>query len=283
MICVQHLSFGYTPKQKLIEDMSFSVAQGEIFGFLGPSGAGKTTLQKILVGLLPHYGGSVQLAGQQCGRHNADFYEKIGIDFEFSTLYEKLTAAENLRFFASLYRKTPRPAGALLAAVGLQNDADKRVSDYSKGMKARLNFARALLHDPDVLFLDEPTSGLDPTNSSVMKQLILAEKAAGKTIILTTHNMQDAAELCDRVAFIVNGSIRALGTPHELVMSRGAARVSYTYLAAGAEQTDSCPIDALSGDELLQTLIKQNRLLSIHSSEPTLNDIFIDVTGRTLL
>ena len=141
-----------------------------------------------------------------------------------------------------------------------------------------------LLHDPDVLFLDEPTSGLGPDKQQRdEKQLILAEKAAGKTIILTTHNMQDAAELCDRVAFIVNGSIRALGTPHELVMSRGAAQVTYTYFADGAECTGSCPINALSGDELLQTLLRQNRLLSIHSSEPTLNDIFIDVTGRTLL
>ena len=109
MICVQHLSFGYTPKQNLIEDMNFSVAQGEIFGFLGPSGAGKTTLQKILVGLLPHYGGSVQLAGQQCNRHTADFYEKISIDFEFSTLYEKLTAAENLCFLRHCTAKRPAP------------------------------------------------------------------------------------------------------------------------------------------------------------------------------
>ena len=281
MIKVENLSFSYT-KQPFISDMSFSVSSGEIFGFLGPSGAGKSTLQKILLGMLPTYQGSAIVDGAQCNAVTNRFYENIGVDFEFSTMYEKLTAKENLRFFSSLYEKKPRPIDELLEMVGLEHDADKRVADYSKGMKSRLNFIKALLHDPHFLFLDEPTSGLDPTNSRMMKDIILAEKAKGKTILLTTHNMQDATELCDRVAFIVGGRICALDSPHNLIMSKGAATVTYTWIENG-EHSASCPLDRLSADKQLNGLIAKNRLQSIHSSEPTLNDIFMDITGRTLL
>lgn len=281
MITVNNLSFSYG-KNPFITDMNFSVSKGEIFGFLGPSGAGKSTLQKILIGMLPTYHGSVVVNGTECKRCTSDFYQDIGVDFEFSTMYEKLTARENLRFFSSLYDKKPRPMDELLKMVELSNDADKRVSDYSKGMKARLNFIKALLHDPALLCLDEPTSGLDPTNSRMMKDMILAEKAKGKTILLTTHNMQDATELCDRVAFIVNGKICALDSPHNLIMSKGAAKVTYTWVENG-EHTAVCPLDRISCDESLKKLIEENRLQSIHSSEPTLNDIFMDITGRTLI
>lgn len=281
MIQVNNLSFSYT-KKPFISDMSFSVSAGEIFGFLGPSGAGKSTLQKVLIGMLTTYQGSAVVNGTQCRVRTKDFYEEIGVDFEFSTMYEKLTARENLQFFSSLYEKKPRPIDTLLEMVGLQHDADKRVSEYSKGMKARLNFIKALLHDPLLLCLDEPTSGLDPTNSRVMKDMILAEKAKGKTILLTTHNMQDAAELCDRVAFIVGGKICALDSPHNLIMSKGAAEVTYTWVENG-EHSASCPLDRLSADERLKRLMAEKRLQSIHSSEPTLNDIFMDITGRTLL
>lgn len=281
MIQVNNLSFSYT-KQPFISHMTFSVSPGEIFGFLGPSGAGKSTLQKVLTGMLTAYQGSAMVNGVECRKRTKGFYEDIGVDFEFSTMYEKLTARENLRFFASLYEKKPRPIDELLEMVGLERDGDKRVSQYSKGMKARLNFIRALLHDPALLCLDEPTSGLDPTNSRMMKDMILAQKARGKTILLTTHNMQDAAELCDRVAFIVGGRICALDSPHNLIMSKGAATVTYTWLEGG-EHSASCPIDRLSADGQLKKLISENRLQSIHSSEPTLNDIFMEITGRTLL
>jgi fluoroquinolone transport system ATP-binding protein len=281
MIQVKNLSFSYT-KGTFIENMNFSVKKGEIFGFLGPSGAGKTTLQKILIGMISTYRGSAKVNGVECKKYDNRFYENIGVDFEFSTLYEKLTARKNLNFFASLYRKPSRSVVELLSSVGLQNDADKRVSDYSKGMRSRLNFIKTILHDPLVLFLDEPTSGLDPTNNRMIKDLILAEKAAGKTIILTTHNMQDATELCDRVAFIVNGKICALDTPHHLIMSRGATQISYTYHENGEKKGD-CLLDKISEDKKLQMLMRDNQLLSVHSSEPTLNDIFMDVTGRTLV
>lgn len=281
MINVEHLSFRYT-KEAFIEDMNFHVHRGEIFGFLGPSGAGKSTLQKILIGLLPGYSGSVRVNGVECRKHNKEFYESIGVDFEFSTLYEKLSARENLNFFASLYKNHTCDIDELLDSVGLLQDGDKKISSYSKGMKSRCNFIKALLHDPALLCLDEPTSGLDPANSRLMKDRILTEKRKGKTILLTTHNMEDATELCDRVAFIVNGHICALDTPHNLIMSRGAGRITYTWEENG-EQQAVCPMDAISTDIKLQQLIANNRLLSIHSSEPTLNDIFLDITGRTLI
>jgi fluoroquinolone transport system ATP-binding protein len=280
MITVQGLQFSYTQKP-FIEQMDFSVQQGEIFGFLGPSGAGKSTVQKILTGLLPRYGGSVVVNGKEIKQHDNRFYETIGVDFEFPSLYEKLTARENLRFFASLYRNT-LPLDPLFASVGLLAEADKKVSSYSKGMKSRLNFIKALVHDPTLLFLDEPTSGLDPSNSRLMKDLILDQKQRGKTILLTTHNMYDATELCDHVAFIVDGQIRALDTPHNLIMKRGASKIVYTYLENGREISREIPLETTKKDENLKRLIENNALRSIHSSEPTLNAIFAELTGRKL-
>lgn len=280
MIQVQGLQFSYT-KQPFIENMSFDVQNGEIFGFLGPSGAGKSTLQKILTGLLTTYEGSARVNGTEVKRCDNSFYENIGVDFEFPSLYEKLTARGNLRFFASLYKRH-QAIDPLLESVGLLCDADKKVSDFSKGMKTRLNFIKALLHDPTLLFLDEPTSGLDPSNARRMKDIILQEKANGKTILLTTHNMYDATELCDRVAFIVDGKLRALDTPRNLIMSRGAAKVWYTYSLNDREEQSEIPLNRTGEDNTLHRLLRENRLLSIHSSEPTLNDIFVELTGRRL-
>lgn len=280
MLTIKDLTFSYS-KKPFIKNMSFHVKQGEIFGFLGPSGAGKSTLQKILTGLIPTYQGSATLCGMECKSHGNNFYETIGVDFEYSTLYEKLTARQNLVFFSSLYKNNVNSIDGMLAEIGLQNDANKKVSDYSKGMKSRLNFIKALLHEPTVLFLDEPTSGLDPTNSRLMKDMILREKTKGKTIFLTTHNMMDATELCDRVAFIVNGGIKALDSPHNLIMQKGAAKIKYTYYD-GQERIGECLLSDTSNDRILAKLMQENRVLSVHSSEPTLNDIFMEVTGRTL-
>ena len=149
-------------------------------------------------------------------------------------------------------------------------------------MKSRLNFIKALLHDPAILFLDEPTSGLDPSNARLMKDIISAEKAKGKTIILTTHNMFDATELCDRVAFILDGKLKALDTPHNLIMSKGASKIKYTYIKNDKEEKSEISLHKTSQDAILMDLIKTNKLLSIHSSEPTLNDIFVELTGRQL-
>ena len=186
-------------------------------------------------------------------------------------------------FLARFIRKKNRDINELLSSVELLKDSHKKISEFSKGMKSRLNFIKALLHDPNILFLDEPTSGLDPTNSRIMKDLILAEKAKGKTIILTTHNMEDATELCDRVAFIVNGKVKALDKPHNLIMQKGAKQIKYSYVDNGKEIINVCYIYKTSEDEIFAKLIAENKLLSVHSSEPNLGDIFMDITGRNLI
>ncbi len=277
MIRVENLRFSYT-REPFIEDVSFSVGRGEIFGFLGPSGAGKSTLQKILTGFLKNYEGRVTVGGVEMKQADKSFYERIGIDFEFPSVYERLTGAENLKFFGSLYSGEKIPVAELLAMVGLEQDGDKKVSDYSKGMKSRLNFVKALVHKPDIIFLDEPTSGLDPANSREMKRIIAGLRAEGRTIILTTHNMHDAAELCDRVAFIIDGHVKALDTPQNFMRSRGGSRIVYTWDGGTGEALST----ETASDKTLARLIAENRLLSIHSKEPTLEDVFVELTGRRL-
>ncbi|WP_235601293.1 ABC transporter ATP-binding protein [Tissierella sp. P1] len=209
MIAVENVFAKYPGTSvNIIKDVSFEVGEGEIFGFLGPSGAGKSTLQKILTGVLPNYQGSVKVLGSEVNKHLSDFYEEIGVDFEFPNFYNKFTAMENLNYFSSLYKKQSLDPIPLLERMGLLSDANKKVGGYSKGMKMRLGFIRCLLHNPKLLFLDEPTSGLDPANARILKDIVLEQKQQGKTIILTTHNMHDAEELCDRVAFIVDGAIK---------------------------------------------------------------------------
>ncbi len=290
MIKVENACFGYT-KEIFIKNVSFEVNKGEILGFLGPSGAGKSTLQKILIGMLKNYTGSVVVNGIEVKQHDDSFYEHIGIDFEFPSIYEKLSARKNLEFFASLYSKKSdrkiRSIDSLLEAVGLSKDADKKAGEFSKGMKSRLNFIKALVHEPDILFLDEPTSGLDPTNSRLMKDMIVKEKQSGKTIILTTHNMEDAAELCDRVAFIVDGQIKALDTPHNLIMKSceggDSRKLFYTYIENGVELSGECSLNNTAEDTRLNKLISENRLLTIHSREQNLGDIFMEITGYRLV
>ncbi|WP_368160430.1 ABC transporter ATP-binding protein [Bacteroides cellulosilyticus] len=282
MITVKNLSFSYS-QLPFIENMNFQVRSGEIFGFLGPSGAGKSTLQKILIGMLPKYKGSVSINNNEIRNKSDQFYESIGVDVEFPSFYEKFTALENLKFFGSLYDCKLIPVEQLLEMVGLSQHANKKVAGFSKGMKSRLNFARSIIHQPKVLFLDEPTSGLDPSNSQVMKNIILDLKNKGVTIILTTHNMHDATELCDRVAFIVDGNIKAMDTPHNLIMSRRYNEVTYSYLENQKELNTTIALDKISTDKKLQSLIQANALLSIHSNEPTLDNIFSEITGRKLL
>lgn len=282
MIEVKDLFFSYS-KNPFIENMNFTIKDGEIFGFLGPSGAGKSTLQKILIGLLANYSGSARIDGTEVSKLKKDFYETIGVDFEYPSLYEKLTAKENLDYFASLYTNEKLNPMDLLKEIGLENDANKRVKSFSKGMKSRLNFIKALIHKPNILFLDEPTSGLDPSNARVMKDMILKEKAMGKTIILTTHNMEDATELCDRVAFIVDGKIKALDSPHSLIMRKKTESVRFSYYRENVEITKVIPINDLETDKEYLEAIKNHTLASIHSCEPNLGDIFREITGKKLI
>ena len=282
MINVQGLSFSYNPRSPLIEDMSFQVADGEIFGFLGPSGAGKSTLQKILCGILRNYQGQVTVLDREVKNTREDFYTQIGVDFEFPNLYSKFTGLENLTYFASLYGRNDLDPYPHLERVGLSSDMHKKASNYSKGMKMRLAFVRAILHKPKLLFLDEPTSGLDPAYARILKDMILEQRAAGRTVILTTHNMHDAEELCDRVAFIVDGEIRALDTPAALRAEKSAVEVHFTYENDGQTIRHHTPMASLHEHSEFMHHLHNGTLRSIHSREPTLEDVFIELTGRQL-
>ncbi|WP_406241811.1 ABC transporter ATP-binding protein [Tissierella carlieri] len=284
MIAVENVFAKYPGTSvNIIKDVSFEVGEGEIFGFLGPSGAGKSTLQKILTGVLPNYQGSVKVLGSEVKNHSSDFYEEIGVDFEFPNFYNKFTAMENLNYFSSLYKKQSLDPIPLLERMGLLSDANKKVGGYSKGMKMRLGFIRCLLHNPKLLFLDEPTSGLDPANARILKDIVLEQKQQGKTIILTTHNMHDAEELCDRVAFIVDGAIKALDSPQTLRKSKENTSVEFSYIKNGIDKNKNVLLSELYNDMDFMYALKSSNITKIHSKEQSLEDVFIELTGRCLL
>ncbi|CAK7081660.1 ABC transporter ATP-binding protein [Tissierella carlieri] len=284
MIAVENVFAKYPGTSvNIIKDVSFEVGEGEIFGFLGPSGAGKSTLQKILTGVLPNYQGSVKVLGSEVNKHLSDFYEEIGVDFEFPNFYNKFTAMENLNYFSSLYKKQSLDPIPLLERMGLLSDANKKVGGYSKGMKMRLGFIRCLLHNPKLLFLDEPTSGLDPANARILKDIVLEQKQQGKTIILTTHNMHDAEELCDRVAFIVDGAIKALDSPQTLRKSKENTSVEFSYIKNGIDKNKNVLLSELYNDMDFMYALKSSNITKIHSKEQSLEDVFIELTGRCLL
>ena len=263
-----------------VDGVSFDLADGEIFGFLGPSGAGKSTTQKILIGLLRDYQGRIEYRGHDLRGLGRDFYEEIGVDFEVPVAFSKLTALENLSFFTKLYRHTAE-VQPLLEQVGLWPDKDKKVGEYSKGMKVRLNFVRALLNRPTTLFLDEPTSGLDPVNSRIVKDMIADYRSDGGTVFLTSHIMSDVDELCDRVAFVSHGRIAVIDTPHNLKLRYGKRTVTVEYHDGTGTQVKTFPMEAIRTPEF-HRLLDTRDIVSIHSGETTLEDVFIHVVGERL-
>ena len=284
VISVRDLTFKY-PKstEPTIRGMNFTVGRGEIFGFLGPSGAGKSTTQKLLIGLLRGHGGAASVWGRDPLAWGPDYYQRIGVSFELPNHYQKLSGLENLQFFASLYDGDTKDPASLLDAVGLADAANIRVGKYSKGMQMRLTFARALLNDPELLFLDEPTSGLDPVSARTVKDMIRNLKAMGRTIFLTTHDMSTADELCDRVAFIVEGQIVALDKPSELKIARSQRLVRVEYRHENGELASTeFPMDSLADNPEFHAVLRGHRVETIHSREASLDDVFVEITGRTL-
>ncbi|MBW0115811.1 ABC transporter ATP-binding protein [Pseudonocardia abyssalis] len=287
VIEVDDLVFRYPRSaEPAVRGIGFTVDKGEVFGFLGPSGAGKSTTQKILTGLLTGHDGRASVWGRDPADWGSDYYERIGVSFELPNLYHKLTALENLRFFASLYAGPTEDPMTLLESVDLAGDADTRVGRFSKGMQMRLVFARALLHRPELLFLDEPTSGMDPVNARRVKDIIRSARGEGRTVFLTTHDMATAEELCDRVAFVVDGRIAALDTPAEHKVSRSSRTVRVTYRdpldPRAALQHKDFPLDGLADDDAFRALTREQHVASLHSQEASLEDVFVDVTGRSI-
>lgn len=283
MIEVKDLYYTYPGNnESTIKGLNFVIGKGEIFGFLGPSGAGKSTTQKIIIGTLKNYLGQIIVMNRELSKYQNDYYEKIGVSFEFPNLYTKFSAFENLSYFGSLYTGPTEDPLQLLQRVGLENDAHSQVAGFSKGMKMRLNFCRALLHRPEILFLDEPTSGLDPVNARIIKEMILEKKAEGKTVFLTTHNMQVAEEICDRVAFIIDGQIRLIDSPHELKLREGKKSVRIEFIENNHISVKDFPLAGIGRDPSFLDIIQNKEIRTIHTQEATLEDIFIKATGRSL-
>ncbi len=282
-LVVENLEFSYPKADKrAVDGVSFEIAEGEIFGFLGPNGAGKTTTQKIIIGLLRNFNGSVSVLGKDIRSWKTELYNRIGVGFELPNHYQKLTALENLELFASFYKKKTIPPMDLLRMVELDKDANQRVGTFSKGMKSKLNFARSLLNDPEVLFLDEPTTGLDPLSSRLIKNIIKEQREQGKAIFLTTHNMNDADELCDRVGFIVDGRLELVESPRDLKLRHGKKVVKVEYLMDTKLSSEEFNLGDLADNTTFHGLLRSGSVQTIHTAEATLDDIFIKVTGRQL-
>lgn len=283
MIEVNDLYHDYEGKgTKAVDGISFAIPDGAIFGFLGPSGAGKSTVQGIMTGLLKLQEGSVRYDGRDIGAMGREFFERIGVSFEHPNLYGKLSGYENLKYFAGLFKGPTEDPMELLKLVGLADAAGRRAAAYSKGMKQRLVFARALINRPSILFLDEPTSGLDPSASERIKSLILKKRDEGCTVFLTTHNMRDADRLCDTVAFLNAGKIVAMDAPRELKLKYGAQSIKVERRTDGRVEAETL-FPAREADRArLSELVASGQAETIHSQEASLEEIFIRLTGRGL-
>ncbi|MFB1099918.1 ABC transporter ATP-binding protein [Terribacillus sp. JSM ZJ617] len=265
-------------QQRALQQVSFNVKKGEVFGFLGPSGSGKTTTVKILTGQLMQTAGEVNILGKPAAKMKDADLGRIGILTDNSGLYERMTVQQNLDFYAKLYSAAAGRVEEVLQLVGLAEDKKKPVKKLSKGMKQRVLLARAVLHKPEVLFLDEPTSALDPGNVQKMHDLLRDLNREGTTIFLTTHNMEEAAQLCDRVAFLHEGRIREMDAPNQL-QRKYAKNTIHLELKDGRSETIE---NDKAGAEQLYRYMQAEEVLAVHSDQPTLGDIFIEVTGRKL-
>ena len=263
----------------VLSGINIDIPKGKIFGLLGPSGAGKTTLIKILTGQLEYDRGRVRTLGKDVKNLAGEDKKKIGIMMDQFGVYERLSCYDNLKIFANLYKIPASRIYENLELVGLGDAAKKSAFDLSKGMRVRLQLARVFMLSPQILFLDEPTTGLDPMTQKKIHNIILSKKKAGCTIFLTTHNMEEAAKLCDTVALLNDGVIVDSGTPegicrkynHQKRISLNLKSGENLELAHGKESADA-----------IRMLLMRDEIVTIHSSEPTLESVFLELTGRKL-
>ncbi|MFC1918578.1 ATP-binding cassette domain-containing protein [Chloroflexota bacterium] len=284
MISVKNLSHSYNEDGNFaVKNISFEVVKGETFGFLGPSGAGKSTTQGILTGLLKQQDGEVLVAGYDIKKVQKERFNKIGVSFEQSNVYGKLTARENLEYYAKLFDVPTRDPMELIRLIGLEGKENVRAGEFSKGMKHRLTFARSMLNNPELWFLDEPTTGLDPAIAETIKDIIREETAEGTTSFLTTHNMFLADDLCDRVAFIIDGELKLIDSPKNLKLQYGQKMVDIEYIDDGKVVKETLKTVDDVERKRIGEIVNTYEILTMHSKEATLEEIFIQVTGRGLV
>jgi len=301
---VQHLSKAY-PGVKAVDDVSFTVEEGEIFGMVGPNGAGKTTTIECIEGLRKPDGGAVKVLGLDPIREGYELKERIGIQLQGAAIYDRIRVHEVLKLYASFYRHSSSHSfEGILEQLGLADRVNSYYANLSSGQKQRLHIALALVHDPQILFLDELTTGLDPQARRAMWDLIKSIRAQGKTIFLTTHYMEEAENLCDRVAIIDHGKIIALDTPAKLIAGLGAeSRIVFSLVG----KLDVGLLQAITGvsrvehigesviiysysnksDVVLTELIKLAQkngwaLRDLHVKQANLEDVFLNLTGREM-
>lgn len=278
-ISLQSIRKDFGEKQ-VLKGISLSVKEGEIFGLLGPSGAGKTTIIRILTGQLAATSGTASILGTDCAHITDQTYAKIGMVLDTSGLYKRLSCQDNLALFCEIYGVSKNCIPEILEQVGLMPQRRQAASNLSKGQTQRLVLARALMHKPKLLFLDEPTSGLDPATARSIHGLIQAQRQAGATIFLTTHNMTEAAELCDRIVLLNEGQIVESGEPDALCRKYNDRQTLEILTKDGISH--SLPCSEAAAEEVAG-LLKAGNIASIHSSEPDLEDVFLRLTGRKLV
>lgn len=279
IIEVSHLEKSFQ-KEQAIRDVSFQIKKGEIFGFLGPSGSGKTTTIKILTGQLTASGGDVRVFNNDArALQQPAARSRFGILTDNSGLYTRISIEENLLLYSRLYDLPDSSVEEALKFVNLYEERKKRVNTLSKGMIQRVTLARAILHKPELLFLDEPTSALDPVNTNHIYAGLRKLNEMGTTIFLTTHDMAEAEVLCNRVAFLDKGTIRAIGAPTDLKRQFGDDTLTVELLDGKKEIIGKGSEDAKQMFEWMQN----NQVERISTNEPSLGDIFVQVTGRELL
>src|SRR5690242_9065539 len=287
-----------------VDGLDLTIAAGECFGLLGPNGAGKTTTIEICEGLTTADAGEVVVLGRTWATDETELRERLGIQLQETQLAEKLTVYETLRLFRSFYT-TGRAVEDVIALVQLEEKRDARVGKLSGGQKQRLALACAIVGDPDLLFLDEPTTGLDPQSRRQLWDLITEFKRLGRTIILTTHYMDEAEILCDRVAIVDHGKVIALGTPLQLIASLGAEHVVKFALVQGSPTLDEATLHSLDGVRVARAVAAEyeQQVSALHQTVPallaflasrqlelaqltthsaTLEDVFVSLTGRQL-
>lgn len=283
MIKVQGLYHSYSNDESYaVKDANFEVPKGEVFGFIGPSGAGKSTTQNILTGLLKLQKGHVTVAGYDVKNIKNEMFNRIGMSFEQSNVYSKMTAKENLSFYSKLFDVETRDPLELINLVGLGGKENIKAGEYSKGMKHRLTFARSMINNPELWFLDEPTTGLDPAIAANIKDIIKEQNNKGVTVFLTTHNMYIADELCDRVAFIIDGHIKLIDSPKNLKLQYGEKMVDVEYIDNNKVEKKTLSTVLREDKDCLKRIVDDKEILTMHTKEATLEEIFIKVTGRGL-
>lgn len=265
--------------KNVLSGINLDISEGEIFGLLGPSGAGKTTLIKILTGQLDYDRGTASTLGKDVSSLSGKDTRNIGIMMNQFGVYERLSCADNLKIFADIYGVPHSRIQSVLEQVGLKDVGSKPAAYLSKGMRTRLSLARVFMHSPKLIFLDEPTSGLDPQTMRQIHRIILEKKQKGCTIFLTTHNMEEAYKLCDRVALLNDGVIVESGSPEEVCRKYNHQKKINMHLSSGEDIEIPHSVDSA---KVIFELLMDGSLETIHSSEPTLETVFLELTGRKL-